>query len=224
MAAMDPGIGTPGGTPERPAVFFRDAAEFGRWLAAHHDTETELWMELRRKHVPDRGLTWEAAVREALCWGWIDSRAERVDDDRRRQRWTPRRRGSTWSTVNIAAVNELLAAGRMQPSGIAAWEARREDRSGIYSFEGDGVELTAAYAARLEADPAASAFWAEATPSYRRLVTHWVMTAKQEATRDRRMTQLVECCATGQLVPNQRYGIRPTWVARAAAAAEAARR
>ena len=224
MAAMDHGIGPPGGTLERPAVFFRDAAEFGRWLQTHHDSETELWMELRRKHVPERGLTWEAAVREALCWGWIDSRVERVDADRTRQRWTPRRRGSIWSVVNINAVQELLAEGRMQPSGIAAWEARREDRSGIYSFEGDGVELTDAFAARLEADPAASAFWAEATRSYRRLVTHWVMTAKQEATRERRMAQLLECSAAGQLIPNQRYGIPPTWVARAAAAAEAARR
>lgn len=221
---MTDGMGAPGGTPQRPAVFFRDAAEFGRWLAAHHDTETELWMELRKKHVPERGLTWELAVREALCWGWIDSRVERIDGDRTRQRWTPRRRGSIWSAINIASVNELMAAGRMQPSGIAAWEARREDRTGVYSFEGDGVELTDEFAARLAADPAAAAFWAEATPSYRRQVTHWVMTAKQESTRERRMAQLVECCAAGQLIPNQRYGMLPTWVGRAAAAAEAARR
>src|SRR4051812_22291581 len=75
-------IGTPGGTPERPAIFFRDAAEWGRWLAAHHDTETELWMGFYRKGHPDAGLTWEAAVREALCWGWIDSMAQGIDEHR----------------------------------------------------------------------------------------------------------------------------------------------
>jgi uncharacterized protein YdeI (YjbR/CyaY-like superfamily) len=216
-------IGTPGGTPERPALFFEDAAEFGRWLAAHHDTATELWMELRKKHVADRGLTWEQAVREALCWGWIDSKIERVDDDRIRQRWTPRKPGSIWSTININAVAELTAQGRMQPSGLAAFERRREDRSGVYSFEGDGVELSEEFAARLAADPAAAAFWAQATPSYRRLATHWVMTAKQEVTRQRRIEQLVECCATGALIPSQRYGTAPKWLQRAAAAAEAAR-
>ena len=216
-------IGTPGGTPERPALFFKDAEEFGRWLAAHHDTATELWMGLRKKHVADRGLTWEDAVREALCWGWIDSKVERVDDDCVRQRWTPRKPGSIWSTININAVAELTAAGRMQPSGLAAFERRRDDRSGVYSFEGDGVELSEEFAARLAADPGATAFWEQATPSYRRLATHWVMTAKQEATRQRRIEQLVECCATGVLIPSQRYGIEPKWVQRAAAAAEAAR-
>ncbi|MGL5818150.1 MAG: YdeI/OmpD-associated family protein, partial [Phycicoccus sp.] len=215
MASRARSTGTPGGSAEKPATFFRDAAEFGRWLAAHHDTETELWMELRKKHVADRGLEWADAVREALCWGWIDSRAERIDVDRMRQRWTPRRPGSIWSNVNIAAVHELVAAGRMQPSGVTAWEARREDRSGIYSFEGDGVELTPEFAARLAGDAAASAFWAIATPSYRRQVTHWVMTAKQEATRERRMTQLLADCAQGRLIPTQRYGTPPKWLERA---------
>ncbi|MGL5927705.1 MAG: YdeI/OmpD-associated family protein [Dermatophilaceae bacterium] len=224
MASHMRSTGTPGGSAEKPATFFRDAAEFGRWLAAHHDTETELWMELRKKHVPDRGLEWADAVREALCWGWIDSRAERIDHDLMRQRWTPRRPGSIWSNVNITAVNELIAAGRMQPSGLAAWEARREDRSGVYSFEGDGVEFTSEFAAALAADPAASAFWEVATPSYRRHVTHWVMTAKQQATREKRMTQLLTDCAHGRLIPTQRYGTPPRWVERAAESARAAQR
>jgi uncharacterized protein YdeI (YjbR/CyaY-like superfamily) len=214
--------GTPGGSADKPATFFRDAAEFGRWLAVHHATETELWVELRKKHVPERGVEWPDAVREALCWGWIDSRVERVDDDCVRQRWTPRRPGSIWSKVNIDAVHELLAAGRMQPSGLLAWERRREDRSGVYSFEGDGVELAAEFAERLAGHRAASAFWEVATPSYRRQVTHWVMTAKQEATRQRRMAQLLTDCAAGRLVPFQRYGTTPTWVERAAAAARSA--
>ena len=152
-------IGTPGGTPERPAIFFKDAAEFGRWLAAHHDTETELWMGFYRKGHPKAGLTWEAAVREALCWGWIDSMAQGIDEHTRRQRWTPRKPTSNWSTININAVAELTAQGRMQPSGLAAFERRREDRSGIYAYENRDRELPEHYAAQLAADPAATAFW-----------------------------------------------------------------
>lgn len=216
-------IGTPGGTPERPAVFFADAAEWGRWLAAHHDTATELWMGLHRKGHPDAGLAWEDAVREALCWGWIDSKMEGIDEHTRRQRWTPRKPGSTWSAININAVAELTAAGRMQPSGLAAFERRREDRSGIYSYENGARELPEHYAAQLDADPAARAFWEVATPGYRKVATSWVVTAKQEKTRDARMAQLVDDCAAGRLIPSQRYGIAPRWVERAAAAAEAAR-
>ena len=216
-------IGTPGGTPERPALFFRDADEFGRWLAAHHDTETELWMGLHRKGHPEAGLTWQEAVREALCWGWIDSLAQGIDEHTRRQRWSPRKPGSNWSTININAVAELIAQGRMQPSGLAAFERRREDRSGVYAYETRELELAEPYAAALAADPAAAAFWAAATPSYRKLAVNWVMTAKQETTRDARAATLVDDCAAGRLIKGQRYGATPTWVERAAAAAEAAR-
>jgi uncharacterized protein YdeI (YjbR/CyaY-like superfamily) len=216
-------IGTPGGTPERPALFFKDAAEFGRWLAAHHDTETELWMGFYRKGHPDAGLTWEAAVREALCWGWIDSMAQGIDEHTRRQRWTPRKATSNWSTININAVAELTAQGRMQPSGLAAFERRREDRSGIYAYENRERDLPPTYTEQLAANPGAIAFWAIATPTYRKLATNWVLTAKQEKTRDARMAQLVDDCAAGRMIPSQRYGIEPKWVQRAAAAAEAAR-
>ncbi|WP_237565415.1 YdeI/OmpD-associated family protein [Ornithinimicrobium cavernae] len=215
------GQGRMGGTPERPARFFASAEEFDAWLAAHHDTETELWMGLHQKHVPDRGLTWAEAVPVALCWGWIDSKSERIDEDSRRQRWTPRRPGSNWSTVNIAHVERLIAQGRMQPAGLAAFEARREDRSG-YPYETRDRELPPEYAARLAASPAATAFWEAATPSYRKLAVSWVLTAKQQATRDRRITQLVADCAAGRLIPSQRYGATPKWLERAAAAAAAA--
>ena len=215
-------IGTPGGTPERPATFFSGPEEFSAWLAANHDTATELWMGLHKKHVPERGLTWEQAVIEALCWGWIDSVVQRIDEDTIRQRWTPRKRTSNWSSINIAAVERLKAEGRMQPSGLAAYELRRAERSGIYSYESGEVELAPGYAARLAADAAASAFWEVATASYRKMAVHWVMTAKQEATRDKRMAQLLEDSAAGRLIPGQRYGEQPKWVERAAEAARAA--
>ena len=111
-------IGTPGGTADKPALFFEDAAEFGRWLAAHHDTETELWMGFYRKGHPQAGLTWEAAVREALCWGWIDSLAQGIDEHTRRQRWTPRKASSNWSTSSsesAAAKRSKSTSGSSRP-------------------------------------------------------------------------------------------------------------
>jgi uncharacterized protein YdeI (YjbR/CyaY-like superfamily) len=149
--------------------------------------------------------------------------AQGIDEHTRRQRWTPRRKGSNWSTINVNAVAELTAQGRMQPPGLAAFALRREDRSGIYAYENRDLELAEPYAAALAADPAAAAFWAEATPSYRKLVVNWVMTAKQEKTRDARAAMLVDDCAAGRLIKGQRYGTTPRWVERAAAAAEAAR-
>ncbi len=214
--------GRMGGTPEQPARFFDTPEEFAAWLALHHDTETSLWMGLKRKHVADRGLTWEQAVPEALCWGWIDSVAQRIDGDTRRQRWTPRKKTSHWSRINLDLVEQLRAEGRMQPSGLAIWEQRRRDEA-PYSHEGPEAGLPDPYAARLAASPAAAAFWEASTATYRKVCTVWVTSAKQTSTRDRRMTQLVECCAAGELVPNQRYGEVPRWVERAAAAAAAAR-
>ena len=162
-------------------------------------------------------------MREALCWGWIDSMAQGIDEHTRRQRWTPRKASSTWSTVNITAVAELTEQGRMQPSGQAAFARRREDRSGIYAYETRELDLAPPYAAALAADPAAAAFWEVATAGYRKVAVNWVMTAKQEKTRDSRMAQLIDDSAHGRLIKSQRYGTPPTWVARAAAAASGAR-
>jgi uncharacterized protein YdeI (YjbR/CyaY-like superfamily) len=213
-------IGRAGGSPDRPATFFSGPDEFRDWLAAHHETATELWMGLYKKHVERRGLVWEDAVTEALCWGWIDSVAQRIDEDATRQRWTPRKPSSNWSAINIATVERLIAEGRMQPSGLAAYERRRPERSGIYSYEQGGeLALPPELGAQLAASAAATAFWEVATPSYRRICVSWVMTAKQEATRDKRLQQLIDDSAHGRLIPSQRYGEQPKWVHRAAAAA-----
>ena len=110
----------------------------------------------------------------------------------------------------------------MHPAGLAAFERRRADRSGVYSHENPYTEFPPESAARLTADAAASAFWQAATPTYRRQVTHWVLSAKQEATRERRLAQVIDESAAGRLVSFQRYGETPKWVERAAAAARAA--
>lgn len=207
------------GGDEVEVVFFADADEFRGWLEEHHETATELWMGLRRKGHPDRGLTWEDAVPVALCFGWIDSISHRIDDTARRQRWTPRKPRSVWSAVNIAHIERLTAAGLMRPAGLAAYERRDRTVPG-YSYA--QVELSPDEAAQIAADPAAQAFWENATPSYRRVAAHWIQSAKREQTRADRRAALVADCAAGRLIPSQRYGTPPAWLARAAAAAAAA--
>lgn len=214
-------IGTPGGTPERPATFFASPEEFRAWLEANDETATELWMGLNKKHVPDRGLTWADAVPEALCFGWIDSVAQRIDADAVRQRWTPRKSTSIWSAINIAHVERLVAEGKMLPAGLAAYDKRTPERSGIYAYEANGT-LSDEQRARLLADPAAAAFWAIATPSYRKIAENWVVSAKREETRESRLGQLIEDSAAGLLIKPQRYGEPPKWVAKAAEAARQA--
>ncbi|HET7397584.1 MAG TPA: YdeI/OmpD-associated family protein [Intrasporangium sp.] len=203
-----------GGTPERPATFFDDLADFREWLECNAATASELWMGLRKKHVRPRGLTWEDAVTEALRFGWIDSQVQRIDDDAVRQRWTPRKPGSTWSRINIEAVERLRAEGRMRPEGLAAYARRREDRSAIYAYEQGDQVWPAEYEALLRSDARAASFWDGATASYRKVCTHWVLSAKQPATRDKRMAELVEDCAALRLIKSQRYGTEPGWVAR----------
>lgn len=217
--------GVPGGAPGTAApepVFFAGPEQWRAWLEANHGSAPEIIMGLRKKHVTPRGLTWEQAVLEALCFGWIDSQSRSLGPDAVQQRWTPRRKGSTWSKVNVAAVERLSAEGRMTPAGLAAFARRREDRTGTYSFEQGDLELPEAYAAALAADPSAAAFWAASTPGYRKICTHWVLSAKQQSTRDSRLASLVDDCAHGRMIKSQRYGTTPAWVARAAQAGRTA--
>jgi len=210
-----------GGTEDRPALFFDDASDFDAWLAEHYATETVLWMGLNKKHV-GHGLTWADAVPVALRWGWIDSTSQRLDDESTRQRWSPRKKGSTWSRVNIAHVQRMIAEGTMQPSGLAAYELRTDENSAIYSYEMGEAGLCTEHEARLRSDAAAAAFWDAATASYRTIASAWIAQAKRDETRGRRFTQLLESSAAGQLIPPQRYGDVPSWLTRAAAAAAAA--
>ena len=182
--------------------FFETPAEWRAWLEAHHATEAEVEVGFRRKASGLPSMTWSQAVDEALCFGWIDGVRHSIDEISYRNRFTPRKPRSTWSKVNIAKVEALEAEGRMTDAGRAAFARRTEANSGVYSHEGDRAEvLPEPYAAVLAADGAASAYFAARPRTYRRAAVHWVTSAKQEATRERRLAQLVECSAAGQDVP-----------------------
>jgi uncharacterized protein YdeI (YjbR/CyaY-like superfamily) len=186
---------------ELVATFFEDAAAWRTWLEEHHATERELWLGFWKKHTNHGGLTYEQAVEQALCFGWIDGVLNRVDDQQHRIRFTPRRPGSSWSKVNVDRVADLERRGLMTEAGRAAHEAGRTDPRGVYAYALDEeVELDPVYVAQLAASPAAQTYWDAARPSYRRAAKRWVMSAKQKSTRDRRMAELVADCEAGQMV------------------------
>jgi len=180
--------------------FFATPDEWRAWLEEHHATEDELLVGFHKRGSGRPSLTWPESVDEALCFGWIDGVRRRIDDDSYSIRFTPRRPRSRWSRVNVARVAELTREGRMRPAGRAAFDARTEE--GTYSYEQQReATLDEPRERRLRADPAAWAYFSGQPPSYRRAAVHWVMSAKREETRDRRLEQLVSCSAHGRPVP-----------------------
>ena len=180
---------------------FRTPAAFRAWLERHHATATELELRLFKVHAAHRGLTYARALDEALSFGWIDGVVHRLDQDSFRQRYTPRRPRSTWSRRNIDHVERLKKAGRMTPAGLAAYEAREAERSGVYSFEQERQELAPRYVKAMRANGAAWVFFQAQAPGYRRMTAHWVMSAKKEETRARRLGILIDSSARGRKIP-----------------------
>ncbi len=183
------------------ATYFESPAAFRAWLEQNHETETELLVGYHKVGTGKPSMTWSQSVDEALCFGWIDGVRRRVDDERYTIRFTPRRPGSHWSRVNVEKVEALLAAKRMRPAGVAAYEARREDNTARAPFE-RSYELDAELQAFLEGDDAAWAFWQAQPPGYQRSAVGWVMLAKRSDTRKRRMEKLVAHARAGERVPN----------------------
>jgi uncharacterized protein YdeI (YjbR/CyaY-like superfamily) len=181
-------------------IFFRSPAEFRRWLAANHAKESELLVGFHRKESGRPSMTWPESVDEALCVGWIDGVRKRRDDSSYTIRFTPRKSVSTWSAININRMKVLITEGRVQPAGKAAFERRIEKRSVIYSYEQRSVELNEPYASMLRKNRRAAAYFEKQPPSYRKLVCWWVNTAKQEATRQKRIQKLIEFSAAGRRI------------------------
>ena len=145
-------------------TFFPTPADFRKWLWLHHTTAKELWVGYFRKDSGKRSITWPESVDEALCVGWIDGIRKRVDEERYAIRFTPRRRGSIWSAVNIKRAAALTNEKRMQPAGLAAFAARRENRSGIYSYEQRSERLPEPYRGLLRKNKAAWKFFQAQPP------------------------------------------------------------
>lgn len=197
MTAVRPQMSKPpaSGSP----VFFPSPAAFRRWLARHGSTASELLVGFYKVGSGRPSLTWSESVDEALCFGWIDGVRKSLDDESYQIRFTPRRRGSTWSAINIAKVEVLISQGRMQPQGLQAYDHREERRSSAFSTEQEALSaLSPDELERFRVNRPAWEFFNDAPPSYRRGIVHWVVSPKLPATRARRLSRLIDSCAAGR--------------------------
>ena len=185
------------------AIFFHDQKEWRAWLEKNHATASEQWVGFYKAGTDKKGIAYKEAVDEALCFGWIDA-VRRGGHATWSIRFTPRKRGSIWSAVNIRRIEELKALGQVAPPGLTAYEGRDPGKQKKYSFENRDVVLAPEYEKRFRADKPAWA-WFEAMPrSYRHPAVWWVMSAKQEATRERRLATLIADSAAGRKVKHLR--------------------
>jgi len=200
-----------GTTQPEDVHFFATPEKWRRWLEKNHARATEVWVGMYRKGSGTPSITWPQAVDEALCFGWIDGIRKSIDETRYKNRFTPRKKGSNWSQVNIARVAALTEEGRMTPAGLAAFEARDPKKSGVYSFEQrEAPTLGEAFERQFRANAKAWAFFQAQAPYYRRVATFWVVSARQQATRERRLATLIEDSAAGRRIgPMRRPGDDP---------------
>ena len=184
------------------AIFFESAEELRAWLEEHHATAFELWVGYWKKASGRRSLTWEQVVDEVLCFGWIDGKVQTIDEQRYRQRITPRKRTSSWSAINVAKVAELREQGRMTPAGEAAFAERRQEEPGALTYERrHEAAFDAEQEAAFRANAAAWEWFSAQSASYRASATFWVLSAKRPETRARRLASLIECSAEGRKIP-----------------------
>jgi uncharacterized protein YdeI (YjbR/CyaY-like superfamily) len=181
-------------------IFFESAQAFRDWLEANHETATEIVVGYYKRGTRRPSITHPEAVDQALCFGWIDGIRHGLDAERFVNRFTPRKPRSPWSNVNIRRVEELTKLGLMRPAGIRAFEARTVVRSGAYSPENRDIALEPAYERRLREDAAAWEWFQSQPPGYRRTAVFWVMDAKREETRERRLQTLIAESAAGRRI------------------------
>ena len=179
-------------------IFFEMPAEFRRWLKKNHAKIAALWVGFYKRSTGKPSLTWPESVEEALCFGWIDGIRKSIDATSYMIRFTPRKPASTWSAINIKTVTRLIEEGRMQPAGVAAFKARKDHKSGIYSYENRPQTLDPAYEKTFRRNKAAWAYFEKRPPWYRRTASYWVMSAKKEETRARRLATLIADSAEGR--------------------------
>ena len=181
--------------------FFATPDEFRSWLADNHADATELWVGFYKRESGRPSITWPESVDEALCYGWIDGIRKTVSVEAYTIRFTPRKRGSIWSNVNIRKAQALVRNGRMQPAGMRALEARDAKKSGVYSFERkQEAKLTPREQKLFRANREAWTFFETQPPGYRRVCMHWVVSAKRPETRERRLNTLIADSAAGRRI------------------------
>jgi len=187
-------------SPPSRLLAFKSPAALRAWFEKNHDA-AELWIRFYKLDLGKPSVSYPEALDEALCVGWIDGVRKRADDESYIQRFTPRKPRSDWSTVNINKAKALLAAGRMRPSGLAAFKARDASAARRYAFENRPDDLPTFAAAELRKYEGAWRFWEDQPPSYRKAITWWIVSAKREETRAKRIAILIEHMRRAERIP-----------------------
>lgn len=186
---------------KRDAQFFEDASAFYDWLAVNHGTAAELWVGFHKRESGIASILYNEAQEVALCFGWVETRTQKLDELRYAIRYTPRKAKGYWSKKNIEKMEQLIADGFALPAGIRAFENRKRGDHEAYSYEAKLKELAPDRLKDLQQNMKAWHTWENMPPSYRRTATHWVESAKQEKTRTRRFQILLESSELGQKIP-----------------------
>lgn len=186
-------------------IFFENASIFREWLGKNHQTETFLYVGYYKVNSGKTCMTWSESVDEALCFGWIDSVRKSLDSESYCNRFTPRKRNSIWSAVNIKKVEELTEKGLMQPAGFAAFALRKEHKSKIYAYEQENVQFSEEFEQQFKENETAWAFFQSLPASYQKTATNWVMSAKQATTQTKRLAELIADSAAGQRIKSLNY-------------------
>jgi len=183
----------------KPA-FFKTEADFRRWFEANHETAPELLVGFWKKASGKPSIDWPQARDQALCFGWIDGIRRSLGDESYTIRFTPRRKGSIWSKVNVERFDALTADGQMTPAGVRAYEENKH-KSGLYAYENEQKALSEEEDRLFRENKAAWADWDKRPPSYRRSALHWITSAKRPETRAKRLAELIEVSAEGRRLP-----------------------
>ena len=173
------------------ATFFANQAEFRKWFEKHHKSEKELLVGFYKVSSNKPSISWSESVDQALCFGWIDGIRRSVDEESYCIRFTPRRSNSVWSDINIKKVENLTKAGLMTAEGLKAFNLRKDNKSGIYSYENEHGGFDTNFANTFKNNTIAWEFFSKQAPSYRKAVTNWIMSAKQESTRLARLEKTI---------------------------------
>ena len=188
-----------------PPLFFPTPSSFRKWLEKNHDKAKELLVGFYKVNSGKPSMTWSESVDEAICFGWIDGVRKSIDAESYSIRFTPRKPGSIWSAINIQKVEHLSKKGLMHPSGIAAFEKRKDSKSRIYSYEKPPEVLSDDFLKKFKSNEKAWQFFQSMPPSYRRTAVHWVMNAKQENTRLKRLNELINDSEAGRKIKRLNY-------------------
>jgi len=172
-------------------IFFKNQSQLRKWFEKNHLSEQELILGYYKKGTGKETVSWSESVDQALCFGWIDSVRKSIDEESYQIRFTPRKPNSIWSNVNINKIKELTDRGLLLSTGIEAFNKRKENKSGIYAFENEKQQLDEVFEIQFKANKKAWKFFNDQPAGYKKLALHYVMTAKLEATRNKRFQDLV---------------------------------